>query len=129
MYEPRTREQFGATNNDAQRSASWVWGAVAVPFVLFFLGGIIFNRAASEKVAVHGRAGNESGGVWVAISTWLLAVLVSGVAMAAISRFRLGKRSKTVMMIVAVLGLTLNALPLIALTLLNIVLRGPGWGR
>jgi hypothetical protein len=114
------QNKAGAPSGDSfPRGTNWAWGFVALQLVLFFAGCIVF------KEAVYG-PGHGVAGLWIALGAWSLGVFAGVCALQVVYGFRVAAESKSGIVTLAVLGLVLNAIPLVLLCLLYVGLQGIG---
>jgi hypothetical protein len=97
-------------------------GAVAGEFLLFFAGAVSFKEAFYGT----GPPANRDAELWIAVGAWSLAIFLAVCALQVVYGFSVGAESKSAIVALAVLGIVLNALPLILFGLLYVGLRGIG---
>jgi hypothetical protein len=107
----------------SKRNTAWAWGFIDGQFVLLLVGAFFFKEAF---YGAWGAGGDRFVLLWVAIGAWSLAVFLGACALQVVYGFDVVGESKSAIASMAVLGIVLNALPLILFGLLYLGLQGIG---
>jgi hypothetical protein len=111
-----------SNSGSLRRYTAWAWSFASISLALLAAGGFVF------KDAVYGAPPLWSAavGLWVAIAAWVLGFFAGACALQIVYGFGVVAQSKSGIVILAALGIVLNALVIGLLFLLYLGLKGIG---